>query len=255
MAEPTKTLDDQSRAAGDHGLSLRALAPTVTPATTSTAATPRYFDSRLSPLPGVHLPLTSMMVEAGAGSLLISPVATPEEAAAIGARATTTLLAPSLLHHLTLPDAIARYHPVEVWGPPGLHAKRPQLGPVRVFGVDPWPHGDTLDFVLLEGAPRRNEMIFFHRASRTIYTADVFFNLHHPDNLPTSIAYRLLGVKGRFVVPITWKAFVTDKAKFQRSLERVLEWDFDHIAMAHGELISRGGKALAVAALQNRGYL
>ncbi len=254
MADSTKNLDDLARTAGDHGLSLRALAPTVTPATVSTAATPRYFDSQLSPLPGVHLPLKSMLVEASVGSLLISPVTTPEEAAAIGTRA-TTLLAPSLLHHLTLPDAIARYHPVEVWGPPGLHEKKPELGPMRVFGVDAWPHADTLDFVLIEGAPRRNEIIFFHRASRTIYTADVFFNLHHPDNQPTSLAYRLLGVKDRFVVPVTCKAFVKDKTRFRRSLERVLEWDFDRIAMSHGELVVRDGKSLAVAALQNRGYL
>ena len=198
---------------------------------------PRYFASTLNMLPGVTLPLRSMLV-GGVGAqdrqLLISPVATHAEQAALGA-GPLTLLAPSLLHHLQLQPAIERYRPVALWGPPGLAEKKPNLAPMLTFGRDPWPYDDLLSYVVVEGAPRRNEVVFFHRPSRTIYTADLFFNLQQPQGLLRSIPLRLMGVYRRFGVSKLWKRWVTDRAAFGRSLDQILAWDFDRVVMSHGD--------------------
>jgi hypothetical protein len=108
---------------------------------------------------------------------------------------------------------------------------------MRVFGVDAWPHRDLLEVVVIEGAPARNEVVFFHRASRTIYTADLFFNIAKPEGLLTSIACRVMGVHRRFAAAKAWKHWVTDRAAFTRSIEEILAWDFDRIVMSHGEPI------------------
>jgi hypothetical protein len=192
------------------------------------------FGSKLKILPGVTIPLRSMLVTSAEHELLISPVGTPEEASHLGA-APLTLIAPSLLHHIHLAATIERFRPVALWAPPGLAHKHPELGPIHVFGVDAWPHGDLVDVVVIEGAPVRNEVVFFHRASKTIYTADLFFNIRHPEGFLTSMALRFMGLYGRFAAAKQWRHWVKDRAAFTRSIEAVLAWDFERIVMAHGE--------------------
>jgi hypothetical protein len=225
------------------------------PPRTATAAPSTYacFESEMRMIPGVRVPLRSMYIDTGMNhGVLISPIATPDEAA-VAQRRPVTLLAPSLLHHLHLGEAIDRYHPDDVWGPPGLAEKCPALGGVRVLGEDTWPFAATLDFALIEGAPFRNEVVLFHRASRTIYTADLVFNLHDTRGLLAPLAMRMMGIHDRFAVARMWRSWVKDRAAFQRSLDQVLAWDFDRIVMAHGEIVTHGGAALLVRALRERG--
>lgn len=198
-----------------------------------TRAAASYFESTLHMFPGLNLPLRSMLVAGVGRQFLISPVATAEEASQIGSEP-LLLLAPSLLHHLHIQRAIERYRPVALWAPPGFAEKKPELGPVHTFGVDAWPYDAQLAFVVVEGAPRRNEVVFFHRPSRTIYTADLLFNLQQPTGWLSSIALRVMGVHGRLAAARMWRHWVTDRAAFSRSIEHILAWDFERIVMAHG---------------------
>lgn len=213
-----------------------------------------YFDSKLKMLPGVSLPLRSMLVTGRGQQILVSPVGTAEEASHVGSDP-LTLVAPSLLHHLHLPAAIERFRPVALWGPPGLPEKLPALGPIRVLGVDPWPHADQLEFVVIEGAPKRNEVVFFHRASRTIYTADLFFNIREPGGVLTSLALRFMGIYRRFGAARLWRSWVTDRAAFTRSIEAVLAWDFDRIVVAHGEVLEYNARDQLEISLRELGLL
>jgi len=218
------------------------------------ASSLQTFDSKLKMLPGVCVPLRSMLVTAGRDEILVSPVGTAEEAATIGDRL-TTLVAPSLLHHLHLVDSVARYRPLSLWGPPGLSEKRPELAPMHVFGRDVWPHRDVLDFVLVAGAPARNEIVFFHKASHTLYTADLFFNIHEPEGWLTPITYRAMGIWKRFAMMRPWKKWVTDRAAFEASIELMMDWDFDRIVMAHGDPVEGEAKHLILCALAERKLL
>jgi hypothetical protein len=212
------------------------------------------FDSKLALLPGVTLPLRSMLVTGHAQQMLISPVATAEEAAQIGG-ARLTVVAPSLLHHLHLRAATERYRPSALWGPPGLAEKKPELGPIFTFGVDPWPHGDLLAFVVVEGAPKRNEVVFFHPPSRTIYTADLFFHVLEPEGFLTPLAFRMMGIYRRFAVAKMWRRWVTDKAAFVRSIDQILAWDFDRIVVAHGASVEDHARDRFERALRERELL
>lgn len=208
-----------------------------------------YFDSKLRLLPGVTLPLRAMKVGNPDRQILISPVATSEEASEIDTTP-LTVVAPSLLHHLHLDAAIERYRPVALWGPPGLADKLPDLGPIHVFGEDPWPHADQLEFVLIEGAPRRNEVVFFHKASRTIYTADLFFNIREPEGFLAPLTFRMMGVFKRFAAAKMWRRWVADRAAFQRSIEQILSWSFERIVVAHGEAVEQDARVQFEAALR-----
>src|SRR5687768_18260887 len=126
---------DKPRNSVDQISDLRARAPTRA----LLGSLARFFDGEHHMLPGVNVPVRSMLVENMDERILVSPIGTGEEAAVIG-RGLTTLVSPSLLHHVYLLGAIERMGPREIWGPPGLAKKLPEIGPARVFGHDAWPH-------------------------------------------------------------------------------------------------------------------
>jgi hypothetical protein len=191
-----------------------------------------------------------MLVEDMDERILVSPIGTAEEAAVIG-RGLTTLVAPSALHHIYLLGAIERMEPREVWGPPGLAKKLPEVGHARVFGHDAWPHQDQLDFVLVEGASH-GEVAFFHKASRTAYVADLVFNITHPRGALTPLTFRMMGVNKKLAMPKMWRRWVTDRPRFMRSMDRILAWNFDRLVMAHGDIVTEDATARFEHALRER---
>jgi hypothetical protein len=215
------------------------------------ASTVRFFTSELRIMPGVVIPLNSMLVETATKSVLVSPVGTKAELAATRGKH-VIVVEPSLLHHKRLAKAIQVLEPAEVWGPKGFAEKLPEFRGTRAFGADPWPHDDALSFVAIEGAPLRNEIVFYHQPSRTIYTADLAFAILEPKGLVSPIALRLLGVYKRFGVPKMWPHWVKDKAAFQRSIDKVMAWPFERIAMAHGEIIEGHAREKFFGALRER---
>lgn len=240
---------DKSRDSADKRPGQRAH-PLVLPNLGSTA---QFFEGNLKMLPGVHVPLRSMLVTTGTDRILISPVGTDEEArAAIGV---TTLVSPSLLHHIHLQAAIERMRPLAVWGPPGLAEKLPQFAQAKVFGTHVWPHSEVLEPLVIQGLPKVNLVAFLYRPSRTLYLADMVFNIQRPEGALTPITYRLMGIHKRFAVPRIVRKWVKDRKAFDRSIERLLAWDFDRIVMAHGDVVDTGGKAMLVNALRDQKLL
>lgn len=214
----------------------------------------RFFDSELELLPGVTIPIRSMLVRTGGDTILISPVGSNEERVAVG-NELTALVAPDLLHHRFFGTAIQRYQPGSLWAPPGFTEKLPDFAPVRVFGDDTWPYRGILDYLQLEGAPSKNEVVFLHHATRTLYVADLFFHITRPKGFLTPLTFRLMGIHKRFAVARILKRWVRDPDEFQRSIERMLAWDFDRIVMGHGDIVERDARGLAERALRERGFL
>ena len=211
----------------------------------------RFFSSELRILPGVVIPLHSMLVETATKAVLVSPVGTPAELTACEGKQ-VILVEPSLLHHKRLAKAVQRLEPTELWGPDGFADKLPEFKDARVFGRDPWPHDDALSFAVIEGVPLRNEVVFFHHPSRTLYTADLAFAIMEPKGLLAPIALRALGVYRQFAVPRMWNRWVKDKPAFQRSIERVLAWPIENIAMAHGDVVTGNAREKLFNALRAR---
>ncbi len=209
---------------------------------------PAYFEASLHMLPGVHVPLRSMFVPLR--GVLISPVGSEEERAVMSQ--VRTLVSPSLLHHLHLAPARELAPGAELWGPPGLAEKVEGLGPIKVFGTDPWPHDAEIAFDIIEGAPKRNEVVFLHRPTRTLYTADLVFNIQSPTGLLTPLTFRAMGIYKRFAVARMWKHWIEDRAAFDASIARVLSWDFERIVMAHGDIVPTNGRQVLIDALRER---
>jgi len=209
----------------------------------------RFFASELRILPGVVIPLHSMLVETATKAVLVSPVGTQAELTACEGKQ-VILVEPSLLHHKRLAKAVQRLEPTELWGPDGFADKLPEFKGARVFARDPWPHDDALSFAVIDGVPLRNEVVFFHHPSRTLYTADLAFAIMEPKGVLAPIALRALGVYRQFAVPKMWNRWVKDMPAFHRSIERVLAWPIENIAMAHGDVVTGNAREKLFNALR-----
>jgi hypothetical protein len=100
---------------------------------------------------------------------------------------------------------------------------------------------------------RLHEVALFHRPSRTLLLTDLCFNIQRSSSRIARLVFRANGMWRRFGPSrIIRAAAVSDRAALERSLERVLAWDFDRVVPAHGDVIEQGGRAAIRAAWPSR---
>jgi hypothetical protein len=152
-------------------------------------------------------------------------------------------VAPNRLHHLHAGEVAAFYPGTRLWVAPGLARKRPDLAFVAVLGDEPpeeWR--DEVGQVFFRGRPYENEVVFLHRASRTLLLCDLAFNFGPRAALRTRLLMRLLRSYGRFGPSRLDPLLIRDRVAARASLERILAWDFDRVVVAHGEVLESGGR-------------
>ncbi len=58
----------------------------------------------------------------------------------------------------------------------------------------------------------------------------------------TRLAFRALRAYDRFGPSILERLLIRDRTAARKSLERILEWDFDRVIVAHGEVRENAGR-------------
>jgi hypothetical protein len=156
----------------------------------------------------------------------------------------TYLVAPNRFHHLFVHEWQAAYRLSRLYVAPGLETKRPDLAVTAVLGDPAPPAWSTLlDQVLVEGFPLVNEVVFFHRPSRTLVTSDLAFNVGPTSPFLMRAAFRLWGAYGRLSTTVFERVLIRDRAACRRSLERILAWPIERVIVAHGEIVEGDGRA------------
>lgn len=192
---------------------------------------------------GIETGTRMNVVRLSAGGLFVHcPVAldaqTRREVDALGP--VRAVVSSSLYHHLYAGEWMEAYPDAAFFACPGLEKKRADLRWTGVLSDDPnvlW--SADLDQVFFS-ARFEKEVVFFHRASRTLLTADALLNLsRHPSRL-TRIAAFLMGNsapgKGHLE-----RIAVRDRAAARQQVDRMLRWDIQRILLAHGDLVEHGG--------------
>lgn len=180
------------------------------------------------------------------GSLLLhSPVALDDrlraQLDAIG-RARFAV-APNRVHHLYAGRVREAYPEARLWVGPGVERKRPDLVYVAILGDEaPVEWRGQVDQIFFRGRPYENEVVFFHRASRTLIICDLAFNIGPEAALPTRWLMKLIRSYGRFGPSTLDPWLIRDRGAARGSLERILAWDFDRVIVAHGEILEHGGR-------------
>ena len=115
--------------------------------------------------------------------------------------------------------------------------------------------GDEVEMLRIEGVPSMEEHLVFHRPSRTLIVADLFFNFGADAPWWTRLLMWLaVGKKHDPGMARSVRMTAKDKPALQRSLAAMMAWDFDRIIVGHGEIVGTDGKRHATEALRAVGY-
>ncbi len=192
---------------------------------------------------------------AGGGLFLHSPTKLDDETKqaldAIGE--VRAVVAPSRAHHLFVGDYIKAWPNAKLYGPPGLVGDiadfRARLGARRdlkldaVLGDEPQSEwAGEIDQHLFKGAPQLNEVVFFHRPTRSAIFTDLVFNVP-ADFKDARVFYTIVGARGRFGPHLLIRLAIRDHKAARESVAKILEWDFDRVILTHGDVLESGGKA------------
>ncbi|MCB9682521.1 MAG: DUF4336 domain-containing protein [Alphaproteobacteria bacterium] len=200
---------------------------------------------------GVWFPVRATVIRLPDGGLWIhSPLAfTPEDAAAIDALGPVRhLVAPSLLHHLWLGDAAARWPGAAVWGPAGLDAKRPDLTLTGTLDA-PAPWDDVIARRFLDGMPACDETVFFHRPSGTLMVTDLVFAVHEAPSWKSRLLFRMVGTWRRMATSRSMLVLARDKAALGAACRDVLAWPIARVVPCHGRVADTDAHATLARAL------
>lgn len=154
-------------------------------------------------------------------------------------------VAPNAFHHLFVSEWASA--DVELWGGEKVQEKRKDVAFTHTLGTSAptWP--DELEAFALTSIPFSGESVWHHKPSKTLVVTDLVFHL--TKEFPAMTRALLWASGGYPSVKCTHlERVMMDKRKGREDLERILDWDFDRMVMAHGEIVEKGGKeALAKA--------
>lgn len=152
-------------------------------------------------------------------------------------------VAPNRMHHLYAGEVRQHYPESRLWVAPGLERKRPDLEIEGVLGDEaPAAWRGQVDQAFFRGRPYENEVVFFHRRSRTLLLCDLAFFFGPKAHPATRLLMRLIRSYGRFGPSRLDPLLIRDRKAARKSLERILAWDFDRIVVAHGDdVLETGG--------------
>ncbi len=179
----------------------------------------------------------------GGGLLLHSPIplndALRREIDALGA--VTHIVAPNHYHHLHAGTMAAAYPKATLHAPEGLAKKRKDLRIDALLGPTHADWSGVLEPIPIEGSMLK-ETLFLHTPSRTLISSDLTENFTTSDHFPTRMYLKVSGVHGKIGWSRLLRFLYRDHAAARRSIDALLERDFDRAIIAHGDPIPRAAK-------------
>jgi hypothetical protein len=196
---------------------------------------------------GLHIETRMTVIKLADGTLFVhSPVRLDEvtRASLDKLGPVKHVVAPNRFHHLFVSDYPKNYPDAKIYGAPGLDTKRRDLHFAAILSDIPPPAwSGQIDQIVFRAFGALNETIFFDRRSRTALFTDLMFNVKHSDSALTRIALRLDGGYGFLAVPRTFRLPIRVHRQLAlAALACILEWDFDRLTVAHGDVVERRAK-------------
>jgi hypothetical protein len=148
--------------------------------------------------------------------------------------------ASSLHGHLFMDQYHAAYPEALLFAAPRLEQRRQDLRFDGELEDQPDPRwAQDVDQLLFRGPSLGAEVLFLHRASRSLLVGDVVWNVTPTMGwAPRVWAGWRPGVRP---TPL-FRLGLRDRQGAREAVRRVLEWDFDRIVIGHGEMVHSGGR-------------
>ena len=204
---------------------------------------------------GFPYPTRMAVAQLSDGSAWIwSPVALTEELASavesIGP--VCHIVSPNKLHHLFIGDWAKRWPDVRLYAPPGLARKKPELRFHAKLGDEPHPAwAADIDQAVFQGSIAMEEVVFFHRPSRTVIIGDLVQRFPEGEISGwRGMLMRLDGLVGeRGSTPREWRASFLRRGPARAARDKVLGWKAERLLIAHGDCSQSDATAILTKAL------
>jgi hypothetical protein len=156
------------------------------------------------------------------------------------------LVPPNSLHHLFIAEWRRAYPGTRLYAPPGLRAKRKDVGFDADLGDEPaveW--AADIDQVLVRGNRITTEAVFFHRKSATVLFTDLIqqFPPNWFSGWRAAVARLDLMTEPEPTVPRKFRLMFRDRPAARASLAHIRAWPAEKVLMAHGTPVERDGQA------------
>ena len=162
------------------------------------------------------------------------------------------IVSPNKIHHLFLAEWADQWPDALIFAPPGLARRKPTLRFHAELGDEPdqaW--AKDIDQVIFRGSFAMEEVVFFHRTSRTVIICDLI--QRHPET-------RMSGWKGMLMrldslvgehgsTPREWRASFLRRGPAKKAREKVLNWNAERLLIAHGGCAQTEATAIIARAL------
>lgn len=162
------------------------------------------------------------------------------------------IVSPNKIHHLFLAEWSERWPDARLYAPPGLTERKTGLQFDAVLGDEPdaaW--AADIDQVIFHGSFAMEEVVFFHRESRTALFCDLIQRFPEAGaNGWRGMLMRLDGLVGeQGSTPREWRASFLRRKEARAARDQVLRWQPERLVIAHGECAQTGASAIIQNAL------
>lgn len=151
------------------------------------------------------------------------------------------LVSPNKIHHLYLSDWKEIYPDAILYSPPGLRKKRKDIifdTDLEDFPATFWEN--EIEQMIFRGSSAMEEVVFFHKNSRTLILTDLIENFH-PDHFSgfQKILAKITGIVSPCgKTPLDWRmSFLFGKKQARECLYTMVSWHPSTIVISHGECI------------------
>jgi hypothetical protein len=112
-----------------------------------------------------------------------------------------------------------------------------------------------IDVLRIDGV-RTNEHALFHRSSRTLAVADLFFSFPaETRGWSRFFARHIMRLPRMFGMSVFFRRLmIRDRQAFVRSMGHLLEWNFERLVVAHWEPVEKDAKRAVEQALRDGGF-
>ncbi len=200
------------------------------------------------------LPFSTRMtvIRLASGDLFIhSPIALTDalksEVSALGK--VRHLISPNWIHYAYIADWQKAFTDTIAWAPPNVRARaikhKVDIAFDRDLGEVAEPDwAEEIDQLVAFGSKTHVEVVFFHKASKTLILTDLIENFEKP-KLPRWLRF-MIGLAGNVdpdgKAPIDMRmSFLGGKAKLRAAVQQMIDWAPERIILAHGRWYERDG--------------
>jgi len=212
-------------------------------------------DGPCVPFLGFPYPTRMTVVRLRDGTLWVcSPIQLDDrlKTAIIGLGAVRHLVSPNKIHHLFLGDWARIWPAAKLYASPGLKRRRRDLSFDAELGDQPDPAWvNDIDQVIFHGSVAMEEVVFFHRASKTAIVTDLVQRFDpasvHGWRRVVMTVDGLVGPNGS--TPREWRLSFWNRAAARRARRTVIAWNPTRVIVAHGDWVRDNAGAVLERAL------